>query len=83
MNEAPPVPLEDKLAKDLSPKELRELLNRAQQRESESTSIKTEDEATTGVKRERIIDDDDDEVTYVETRQRKRPHVEREIIVLD
>ena len=31
MNEAPPVPLEDKLAKDLSPKELRELLNRAQQ----------------------------------------------------
>jgi len=31
MNEAPPVPLEDRLAKDLSPTELRELLNRAQQ----------------------------------------------------
>jgi len=31
MNEAPPVPLEDRLAKDLSPAELRELLNRAQQ----------------------------------------------------
>ncbi|KAI4655273.1 uncharacterized protein J4E79_008340 [Alternaria viburni] len=82
MNEAPPVPLEDRLAKDLSPTELRELLNRAQQRESESTSIKTEDEATTGVKRERTIDDDDD-VTYVETRQRKRLHAEQEIIVLD
>ncbi|KAI4714876.1 hypothetical protein J4E89_000559 [Alternaria sp. Ai002NY15] len=83
MNEAPPVPLEDRLAKDLSPTELRELLNRAQQRESESTSIKTEDEVTTGVKRERTIDDDDDDVTYVETRQRKRPHVEQEITVLD
>jgi len=31
MNEAPPVPLDDRLAKDLSPAELRELLNRAQQ----------------------------------------------------
>jgi hypothetical protein len=51
-------------------------------REPESESIKKEAEPTTRVKRERTIDNED-EVTYVETRQRKRPHVKQEVIVID
>ncbi|KAI4700113.1 hypothetical protein J4E81_004149 [Alternaria sp. BMP 2799] len=82
VNDPAPVPLEERPEEDLTPAELRELLRRVRRRESESASIKQEPEATIRVKRERTTNDGD-EVTYVETRQRKRPHVEQEIIVID
>ncbi|KAI4629254.1 uncharacterized protein J4E87_003516 [Alternaria ethzedia] len=82
VNDPPSVPLEERPEEELTPAELRELLRRVRRRESESASIKQEAEATTSVKRERAINDDD-EVTFVETRQRKRPHVEQEVIVID
>ncbi|KAH6875378.1 hypothetical protein BKA58DRAFT_119998 [Alternaria rosae] len=81
-NEPTPVPLEKRSGEDLTPAELRELLQRVRRRGSESASIKQEAGATIRVKRERTINDDD-EVTYVETRQRKRPHVEQDVIVID
>jgi hypothetical protein len=97
-NEPTPVPLEERPEEDLTPAELRELLRRVRQvymhiyclmlmltstkRGPESKSIKHEAEPTTRVKRERAINDED-EVTYVETRQRKRPHVKQEVIVID
>jgi ABC-type Fe3+-hydroxamate transport system substrate-binding protein len=53
-----------------------------QQREANGDNIKQETEARSEIKRERIPDDDDD-VTFIETRSRKRPHVNPEVIVLD
>ncbi|KAI4652231.1 hypothetical protein J4E93_002430 [Alternaria ventricosa] len=82
VNDPPSVPLEERPEEELTPAELRELLRRVRRRDPESASIKQEAEATTRVKRERTTKDDD-EVTYVETPQRKRPHVEQEIIVID
>jgi hypothetical protein len=58
------------------------LMLTSKKREQESKSIKQEAEPTTRVKRERAVNDED-EVTYVETRQRKRPHVKKEVIVID
>lgn len=58
------------------------------QQDADGRRIKQEAHASRRVKRERteiatLADDDNDEVTIVESRSRKRPRGEPEVIVLD
>ncbi|KAF1850027.1 uncharacterized protein K460DRAFT_326501 [Cucurbitaria berberidis CBS 394.84] len=75
------IPPEERPEDELSPAELREALRR---REAASVSIKQEGEVNRQTKREHGTElQDDDEVTVIETRSRKRPRVDQEVIVLD
>ncbi|KNG52249.1 hypothetical protein TW65_00717 [Stemphylium lycopersici] len=81
-NDTTRVPLEDRPEEELGPAELRELLRRMRRREAEGDAKRPEIESKAHIKRELAVDDED-EVTIVETRTRKRPRLDPEIIVID
>ncbi|CBX92127.1 hypothetical protein LEMA_P048330.1 [Plenodomus lingam JN3] len=64
-----------------------EVLSRAlrsmREEEAENVALKNENQTIRHIKRERLIEDEDDEVLVTGTRSLKRPREESEVIVLD
>ncbi|KAH3917425.1 hypothetical protein HBI56_118040 [Parastagonospora nodorum] len=80
--------LDDMPEDSMNEHQLREALRRARRQDANGRSVKQETHASRRVKRERtetatLADDNNDEVTIVESRSRKRPRGEPEVIVLD
>ncbi|KAH4957631.1 hypothetical protein HBH77_120110 [Parastagonospora nodorum] len=80
--------LDDMPEDSMNEHQLREALRRARRQDANGRSVKQEIHASRRVKRERtetatLADDNNDEVTIVESRSRKRPRGEPEVIVLD
>ncbi|KAF2833847.1 hypothetical protein CC86DRAFT_400440 [Ophiobolus disseminans] len=87
-DEEDPTLVEDRAEDAMTPAQLREVLRLARRREAEaSQQLKQERSGARTIKRERAEtfnhEDDDDEVTIVESRSRKRPRGEPEVIILD
>ncbi|CAO2658837.1 Nn.00g065600.m01.CDS01 [Neocucurbitaria sp. VM-36] len=77
------IPLEERPADERTPGELREASRRMRRQDAETDTTKQEGEVTGQIKREHPTDAQDDEVTFVETRVRKRSRVDSEVIVID